>query len=138
MTPQDPRHTSPHAPPFTRTVAPVLTALAVALASARVLTLAGCASTQGIAPAAQKIDPATLGLPSAPKQFLHYFEEPDRPQARLDRDCENGMGVTIGRLREDSQYDYKFVSLAHNTMRGAAGGGVLLAEMLAAEGYFDR
>jgi aspartate-semialdehyde dehydrogenase len=82
--------------------------------------------------------PQELGLPSAPKQFLKYFEEPDRPQTRLDRDYENGMGVTIGRLREDSQYDYKFVSLAHNTMRGAAGGGVLLAEMLAAEGYFDR
>lgn len=82
--------------------------------------------------------PQELGLPSAPKQFLKYFEEPDRPQTGLDRDYENGMGVTIGRLREDSQYDYKFVSLAHNTMRGAAGGGVLLAEMLAAEGYFDR
>jgi len=82
--------------------------------------------------------PQELGLPGAPKQFLTYFEEPDRPQAKLDRDCENGMGVTIGRLREDSQYDYKFICLAHNTMRGAAGGGVLLAELLAAEGYFDR
>ncbi|HPD89161.1 MAG TPA: aspartate-semialdehyde dehydrogenase [Oscillospiraceae bacterium] len=82
--------------------------------------------------------PQELGLPSAPKQFLKYFEEPDRPQAKLDRDYENGMGVTIGRLREDSQYDYKFVCLAHNTLRGAAGGGVLLAELLAAEGYFDR
>ncbi len=82
--------------------------------------------------------PQQLGLPGAPKQFLTYFEEPDRPQAKLDRDRENGMGVTIGRLREDSQYDYKFICLAHNTMRGAAGGGVLLAELLAAEGYFDR
>lgn len=79
--------------------------------------------------------PQELALPSAPKQFLHYFEEPDRPQARLDRDREGGMAITLGRLRPDSQYDYKFVGLSHNTLRGAAGGGVLLAELLCAKGY---
>ena len=79
-----------------------------------------------------------LELPSAPKQFLHYFEEPDRPQARLDRELEGGMAVSLGRLRPDSQYDYKFVGLAHNTLRGAAGGAVLLAELLCAEGYIDH
>ncbi len=79
-----------------------------------------------------------LQLPSAPKQFLHYFEEPDRPQAKLDRDLEGGMAVSIGRLRPDTQYDYKFVSLSHNTLRGAAGGGVELAELLCAEGYLAR
>ena len=78
-----------------------------------------------------------LDLPSAPKQFLHYFEEDDRPQPKLDRMIENGMAVSIGRLREDTQYDYKFVCLSHNTLRGAAGGAVLLAELLAAKGYFD-
>lgn len=78
-----------------------------------------------------------LGLPSAPKQFLHYFEEADRPQTKLDRDTENGMAVCVGRLRPDTQYDYKFVCLSHNTLRGAAGGGVLLAELLAAKGYLD-
>ena len=76
-----------------------------------------------------------LELPSAPKQFLHYYEEENRPQTRLDRMTENGMAVNIGRLREDSQYDYKFVCLSHNTLRGAAGGAVLLAELLCAEGY---
>ncbi len=76
-----------------------------------------------------------LSLPSAPKQFLHYFEEADRPQTRLDRMLENGMAVSIGRLRPDTQYDYKFVCLSHNTLRGAAGGAVLLAELLCAEGY---
>ena len=76
-----------------------------------------------------------LDLPSAPKQFLHYFEEPDRPQTRLDRMAEGGMAVSIGRLRPDTQYDYKFVCLSHNTLRGAAGGAVLLAELLCAEGY---
>ena len=81
--------------------------------------------------------PQELELPSAPKQFIHYFEEYNRPQAKLDRNLENGMAVSTGRLREDSQYDYKFVSLSHNTLRGAAGGGVLLAELLAANGYFD-
>lgn len=79
-----------------------------------------------------------LELPSAPKQFLHYFEEADRPQARLDRNLEGGMAVSVGRLRPDTQYDYKFVSLSHNTLRGAAGGGVLLAELLCAEGYITR
>ena len=82
--------------------------------------------------------PQELSLPSAPKQFLHYFEEDNRPQTKLDRNTENGMAVTVGRLREDSQYDYKFVCLSHNTLRGAAGGAVLLAELLAAEGYFAR
>jgi len=82
--------------------------------------------------------PQQLELPHAPKQFLHYFEEPDRPQAALDRELEGGMAVSIGRLREDTQYDYKFVCLSHNTLRGAAGGGVLMAELLAAEGWFDR
>ncbi len=81
--------------------------------------------------------PQELDLPSAPKQFIHYFEEDNRPQAKLDRNLEGGMAVSTGRLREDSQYDYKFVCLSHNTLRGAAGGGVLLAELLAAKGYFD-
>ena len=79
--------------------------------------------------------PQELGLPSAPKQFLHYFEEDNRPQTGLDRMLENGMAVSIGRLRPDTQYDYKFVSLSHNTLRGAAGGAVLLAELLCEENY---
>ena len=78
-----------------------------------------------------------LSLPSAPKQFLHYFEENDRPQTKLDRNLENGMAISIGRLRPDTQYDYKFVGLSHNTLRGAAGGGVLLAELLCAKGYIE-
>lgn len=78
-----------------------------------------------------------LELPSAPKKFLNYFTEPDRPQIKSERNLENGMAVSIGRLREDTQYDYKFVCLSHNTLRGAAGGAVLLAELLAAEGYMD-
>ncbi len=82
-------------------------------------------------------EPQDLELPSAPKQFLNYFEEDNRPQAKLDRDMEGGMAVSIGRLREDSQYDYKFVCLSHNTLRGAAGGAVLMAELLAAKGYLD-
>ncbi len=82
--------------------------------------------------------PQKLSLPSAPKQFLHYFQQDDRPQTRLDRDLEGGMAVSIGRLREDAQYDYKFVCLSHNTLRGAAGGAVLLAELLRAEGWLDR
>ncbi len=82
-------------------------------------------------------EPQRLALPSAPKQFLHYFREDDRPQARLDRNLENGMAVSVGRLRADTQYDYKFVSLSHNTLRGAAGGGVLMAELLCAKGYMD-
>ena len=79
--------------------------------------------------------PQELGLPSAPKQFLHYFEEQDRPQTKLDRMLENGMAVSLGRLRPDTQYDYKFIALSHNTLRGAAGGSILLAELLCAEGY---
>ena len=82
-------------------------------------------------------EPQKLGLPSAPKHFLHYFEENDRPQAKLDRNLENGMAVSVGRLREDILFDYKFVCLSHNTLRGAAGGAVLMAELLAAKGYFD-
>ena len=78
-----------------------------------------------------------LELPSAPKQFLHYFEEENRPQTRLDRNLEHGMAVSLGRLREDSQYDYKFVGLSHNTLRGAAGGAVLLAELLCKKGYIE-
>ena len=76
-------------------------------------------------------------LPSAPAQFLTYFEEDNRPQTGLDRDLYNGMGVSVGRLREDTQYDYKFVCLSHNTIRGAAGGAVLMAETLASKGYLD-
>ncbi|HEX3025752.1 MAG TPA: aspartate-semialdehyde dehydrogenase [Clostridia bacterium] len=81
--------------------------------------------------------PQELGLPSAPKQFIHYFTEDNRPQTRLDRSLEGGMAVSVGRLRRDSQYDIKFVSLSHNTIRGAAGGGILMAELLCAEGYLD-
>lgn len=84
-----------------------------------------------------KAEPQELGLPLAPKQFLNYFEEDNRPQIKLDRDLERGMAISIGRLREDSQYDYKFVCLSHNTLRGAAGGGVLMAELLASKGYLD-
>ncbi|WP_434309198.1 aspartate-semialdehyde dehydrogenase [Hominifimenecus sp. rT4P-3] len=82
--------------------------------------------------------PQELELPSAPKQFIHYFEEDDRPQARLDRDIEGGMAVFAGRLREDIVYDYKFVGLSHNTLRGAAGGAVLIAELLKAQGYITK
>lgn len=81
--------------------------------------------------------PQQHNLPSAPKQFLTYFEEDNRPQTKLDRNLEKGMGVSVGRLREDSQYDYKFVCLSHNTIRGAAGGAVLMAETLASKGYLD-
>ncbi len=81
--------------------------------------------------------PQELELPSAPKQFLNYFVEDNMPQTKLNRDIEGGMGISIGRLREDTQYDYKFVCLSHNTLRGAAGGAVLLAELLCAEGYMD-
>ena len=79
--------------------------------------------------------PQEMDLPSAPKQFIRYLEEDDRPQVTLDVDYENGMGVTVGRLREDTVYDYKFVGLSHNTVRGAAGGAVLCAEALKALGY---
>ena len=82
-------------------------------------------------------EPQTLGLPHAPEQFVTYFEEENRPQAHLDRDIYGGMGVTVGRLREDTLFDYKFVGLSHNTLRGAAGGAVLIAELLYKKGYFD-
>ena len=81
--------------------------------------------------------PQELALPHAPEQFITYFEEDNRPQAALDRDIYGGMGVTVGRLREDVIYDYKFVGLSHNTLRGAAGGAVLIAELLYREGYFN-
>jgi len=81
--------------------------------------------------------PQLLGLPHAPAQFITYFEEDNRPQARLDRDIYGGMGITLGRLREDTLFDYKFVGLAHNTLRGAAGGAVLMAELLFRQGYLD-
>nr|MDE7379562.1 aspartate-semialdehyde dehydrogenase [Clostridia bacterium] len=84
-----------------------------------------------------KGEPQTLALPSAPKQFIHYFEEDNRPQPKLDRNTENGMAVCAGRVREDNVFDYKFIGFSHNTLRGAAGGAVLLAELLAAKGYFD-
>lgn len=79
--------------------------------------------------------PQELKLPSAPKQFIQYLEEDNRPQVNLDVDFEKGMGISVGRLREDSVYDYKFVGLSHNTVRGAAGGAVLSAELLTAKGY---
>lgn len=82
-------------------------------------------------------EPQALELPHAPKQFLNYFEEDNMPQTKLNRDLEGGMAISCGRLREDTQYDYKFVCLSHNTLRGAAGGGVLLAELLAKKGYMD-
>ena len=81
--------------------------------------------------------PQELQLPHAPKQFLNYFTEDNMPQTKLCRDKEGGMAISVGRLREDSQYDYKFVCLSHNTLRGAAGGAVLLAELLCAKGYMD-
>lgn len=83
-------------------------------------------------------EPQKLALPSAPKQFIHYFEDNDRPQPKKDINIENGMAVAAGRLREDSVFDYKFIGLSHNTLRGAAGGAILLAELLAAKGYFER
>ena len=82
--------------------------------------------------------PQELELPSAPAQFITYFEEDNRPQAKLDRDIYGGMGVTVGRLREDKLFDYKFVGLSHNTLRGAAGGAVLIAELLYREGYIVK
>ena len=81
--------------------------------------------------------PQELGLPSAPEQFITYMQEDNRPQTKLDRDIYGGMGVTVGRLREDTIYDYKFVALAHNTLRGAAGGALLCAELLYKLGYFN-
>ena len=82
--------------------------------------------------------PQELQLPSAPKQFIQYLEEDNRPQVKLDVDFENGMGISVGRIREDKIYDYKFVGLSHNTVRGAAGGAVLCAELLKAQGYITR
>ncbi|MBS6646604.1 MAG: aspartate-semialdehyde dehydrogenase [Clostridiaceae bacterium] len=81
--------------------------------------------------------PQELKLPSAPSQFIQYLEEDNRPQVTLDVDFENGMGISVGRLREDTVYDYKFVGLSHNTVRGAAGGAVLCAELLTAQGYIQ-
>lgn len=81
--------------------------------------------------------PQTLQLPSAPKQFIQYLEDDNRPQVKEDVDFENGMGVSIGRLREDSIYDFKFIGLSHNTVRGAAGGAILCAELLKAQGYIE-
>lgn len=85
-----------------------------------------------------KTVPQALALPSAPTPFIRYMDQPDRPQTHLDRDFENGMGITMGRLRKDNLFDYKFVCLSHNTLRGAAGGGVLSAELLCAQGYIVR
>ncbi len=82
-------------------------------------------------------EPQALELPNAPKKFLNYYTEDDMPQTKLCRTLENGMAVSVGRLREDTQYDYKFVCVSHNTLRGAAGGAVLLAELLCAKGYID-
>ncbi len=82
--------------------------------------------------------PQELGLPNAPEQFVTYFEEDNRPQTGVDRDIYGGMGVSVGRLREDALYDYKFVGLSHNTLRGAAGGAVLIAELLYREGYITK
>ena len=82
-------------------------------------------------------EPQKLNLPSAPKQFLHYFTENDMPQTKLHRGLEGGMAISVGRLRPDTQYDIKFVCLSHNTLRGAAGGAVLAAELLCAKGYMD-
>lgn len=82
--------------------------------------------------------PQELNLPSAPKQFIRYMQEDNRPQVQLDVDYENGMGINVGRLREDTVYDWKFVGLSHNTVRGAAGGAVLCAELLKAQGYIIK
>ena len=82
--------------------------------------------------------PQELGLPSAPKQFIQYLEDDNRPQIALDVDFENGMGISVGRIREDHVYDWKFVGLSHNTVRGAAGGAVLCAELLKAQGYITK
>ena len=82
--------------------------------------------------------PQKLNLPSAPHPFLQYFDEDDRPQTRLDRDFQNGMGISLGRLRGDSLFDWRFVGLSHNTVRGAAGGAVLIAELLCHEGYIPH
>ena len=80
---------------------------------------------------------AKLKLPSAPKQFIRYFEEEDRPQTTLDRNFEKGMGITVGRLRQNGSSGWKFVALSHNTIRGAAGGAILLAELLKKKGFIE-
>ena len=85
-----------------------------------------------------KGEPQKLNLPSAPKQFLNYMTEDDRPQSKFDRDCEKGMGISIGRLREDNLFQYKFACLSHNTIRGAAGGAILTAELLKEQGYITK
>ena len=85
-----------------------------------------------------KGEPQRLNLPSAPKQFIQYLEEDNRPQVNADVNYENGMGISVGRIREDSVYDWKFVGLSHNTVRGAAGGAVLCAELLKAQGYITK
>ena len=82
-------------------------------------------------------DTKGLDLPSSPEKFLRYFEEDNFPQTKLHRDIDKGMSVCLGRLREDSVFDYKFIGLSHNTLRGAAGGAVLAAELLCAKGYMD-
>lgn len=82
--------------------------------------------------------PQKLSLPSAPEQFIRYLREEDRPQVTLDVDFEKGMGISIGRLREDTVYDWKFIGLSHNTVRGAAGGAVLCAELLTKQGYIEN
>ena len=82
--------------------------------------------------------PQELELPSAPKQFIQYLEEDNRPQVSMDVDFEHGMGISVGRLREDTVYDWKFVGLSHNTVRGAAGGAVLCAKLLKAQGYITK
>ena len=87
---------------------------------------------------AQSTAPQRLELPSAPKQFIQYLEEDNRPQIALDVNYENGMGISVGRLREDTVYDWKFVGLSHNTVRGAAGGAVLCAELLKAQVYITK
>ena len=83
-------------------------------------------------------EPQELNLPSAPKQFIQYCEEDNRPQVTLDVNYENGMGVSIGRVRKDSVFDYKFIGLSHNTLRGAAGGALLCAELLKAKGFITK
>jgi aspartate-semialdehyde dehydrogenase len=88
--------------------------------------------------AAYETLPQTLHLPSAPNPFIQYLSEPSRPQTKQDRDFQRGMGISIGRLRPDALYDYKFICLSHNTVRGAAGGAILTAELLAAQGYISR
>ena len=85
-----------------------------------------------------KVHEKSKDLPSSPKKFIHYFADEDRPQIKLDRNLEKGMGVSVGRVREDKQYDIKFICMSHNTVRGAAGGAILLAEMLCREGYIYK